>query len=1088
MKRPKLYFNSVELSSCKTLHDGSLTVTRSNKGDYYLTTKILEFYVKTYSYEELLPEIKKILLIRDKQFLEISGVSFPNEEDSNHFVFISKIDECSMFIKYTSSSTNNLAFMSCKEEVELQSSTLNSFGFRYKCLMCYVFGLKFLHDKNIIYKRLSLTSLVINKDMIPKLWDFYESTLISSYMYFDKCHENFLAPEVKLDFLFTKMADIYSLGVIISELFTDKERYGVLNILYKQCTSVVPENRPTIDKILDICLENSQMLSHEDRLEVEEYMKYLTQEDDSTIGNNDVDIYISFMSRYFTDIKKYRYTKNPRDMLLLGEMLVNEYNEQAYGYRYISNASKGNLVEAHIKLCEMHSKKDSIFYDIDKWTKLCEKISHMDSDLAYKFAEYLASKDLKKAYKYYKLAAEKDHPEALLKYALHIKETDPKMYFRYVKRSSDLNISEAIYQLAFAYLNGKGTPKSLRKCLQTISRLSDKRTEIFIEEIREVSKRNTNNTNFKKRSSNNENLKLDRLIMFAIAITDGLLGFQKDVQTSRQILELTASKGYAEAQYELSKILFSQNENKIALDYLLKAVINSFPDALIYYSNIVNDKEEKLKLLERAAKTGSPEGQYLYGVLSGNVSYIESSAEQYHPMAFYNLGRYYQINSNIDLAIKNYEIGMQYRVYPAMHALADIYVEQKRYNEAFSIYKNLYDLREFSVSNKLADLYISGLGVEQCFEKAHEILNNGIKSNCAHCKLSFAKLLFRGFGIKMDQEEAVKIFISLKDELVNSCNALGYAYYFGMGINADKKKAAECFKECYQKYEPCGTINYALMVKNGEIPDYDGSFIKILQEEYVLKHPLACYLMAKEVSSTELYHRAGSYGHIPSLAVIYSGYNDGSNDIEELKKLDQDPQNLICLDWLNYRDDFIIMANINKSIEDYNAFRSRIKYLIGRIYANTDRTKSVSFRDKAKEYFQDAANLGESKAYRKLEELLDVRSVTVDNLCDTSDTSLERDFFDNIMDCDVSKCESSDAKEYDNILDLPYDDANYYSVGSNSYGDSCFESDFSKHENENTMENIDDKFRYLSSNTPLKPQCLFSDLTLYAEETCCELD
>lgn len=134
-------------------------------------------------------------------------------------------------------------------------------------------ALEYLHKRNIIHLDLKPENIFISDENILKIGDFGLSTSegVSPSLH-SEGDKYYMAPEV-LEGLYSKAADIFSLGLIILELAADIElpsngdswqnlRHGdyselslddtsdMLNQLIKEMTHPVPESRPSVEKVL----------------------------------------------------------------------------------------------------------------------------------------------------------------------------------------------------------------------------------------------------------------------------------------------------------------------------------------------------------------------------------------------------------------------------------------------------------------------------------------------------------------------------------------------------------------------------------------------------------------------------------------------------------------------------------------------------------------------------------------------------------------------------------------------------------------------------------------------------------------------
>lgn len=161
-------------------------------------------------------------------------------------------------------------------------------------------GIKCMHDNNFIHNDLKPENIVLMQDLTPKLIDFSFSRQVNKDCIFEEKYSIggspfYSAPEIlpyfnkdyKDFFVYRKANDIYSLGLILYFIISGNEHYdnemrkknskkyenkyiekvkngwlpeldynknefesGVNNIIY-DCLNLKPENRPSIDKIIE---------------------------------------------------------------------------------------------------------------------------------------------------------------------------------------------------------------------------------------------------------------------------------------------------------------------------------------------------------------------------------------------------------------------------------------------------------------------------------------------------------------------------------------------------------------------------------------------------------------------------------------------------------------------------------------------------------------------------------------------------------------------------------------------------------------------------------------------------------------------
>ncbi|XP_066337409.1 receptor like protein kinase S.2-like isoform X3 [Miscanthus floridulus] len=135
---------------------------------------------------------------------------------------------------------------------------------RYQIIKGICEGLCYLHkEKDIIHMDLKPASILLDDDMVPKIADFGISKLICTSD--ERLRQlGYLAPERMSDGVTSRKADIYSLGVIITELVTgSKTKPSITNVLcrWEQRWNKSGERMPSVHQVTK-CLELAQSCLH----------------------------------------------------------------------------------------------------------------------------------------------------------------------------------------------------------------------------------------------------------------------------------------------------------------------------------------------------------------------------------------------------------------------------------------------------------------------------------------------------------------------------------------------------------------------------------------------------------------------------------------------------------------------------------------------------------------------------------------------------------------------------------------------------------------------------------------------------------
>ena len=98
-------------------------------------------------------------------------------------------------------------------------------------------GLKEIHKNHLIHRDFTPDNIFINEDNKVKIGDFGISKIIAANKYTQSRigKQNYFAPEIDMGKKYNNKIDIYSLGCIIYELFTQNEYYIDKNYGEKEC-------------------------------------------------------------------------------------------------------------------------------------------------------------------------------------------------------------------------------------------------------------------------------------------------------------------------------------------------------------------------------------------------------------------------------------------------------------------------------------------------------------------------------------------------------------------------------------------------------------------------------------------------------------------------------------------------------------------------------------------------------------------------------------------------------------------------------------------------------------------------------------
>ena len=142
----------------------------------------------------------------------------------------------------------------CKQNLK-DYIDINDLGINQKVDICkqIINGLKYIHDNNIIHRDLKLSNIFIGFDGIVKIGDFGLATNIYKLKYEEVGTIGYMAPEVLNNKIYGFEADLYSLGIIILEIFkkfqTKMEQILLVKDIKSQFMNIT--NYKEVDKVIN---------------------------------------------------------------------------------------------------------------------------------------------------------------------------------------------------------------------------------------------------------------------------------------------------------------------------------------------------------------------------------------------------------------------------------------------------------------------------------------------------------------------------------------------------------------------------------------------------------------------------------------------------------------------------------------------------------------------------------------------------------------------------------------------------------------------------------------------------------------------
>jgi cGMP-dependent protein kinase len=212
LKRIELQDNSItllDLVPVKLLGQGNfglvfLVINSSNKRLYALKA-IPRRKIDRYGMQENLILERKILLTLDHVMILKMVKSF---KDSKRIYFLTEyVRGCDMF------------------DALREMNTLSDREGKFY-IGCLLLVLEYLHERDIVYRDLKPENVMIEEDGYPKLIDFGISKILSGRTYTVVGTPHYMAPEVILGKGYTYSVDLWSLGIMLYELFCFNVPFG----------------------------------------------------------------------------------------------------------------------------------------------------------------------------------------------------------------------------------------------------------------------------------------------------------------------------------------------------------------------------------------------------------------------------------------------------------------------------------------------------------------------------------------------------------------------------------------------------------------------------------------------------------------------------------------------------------------------------------------------------------------------------------------------------------------------------------------------------------------------------------------------
>lgn len=453
-------------------------------------------------------------------------------------------------------------------------------------------------------------------------------------------------------------------------------------------------------------------------------------------------------------------------------------------------------------------------------------------------------KDLDKAYDYFLESANKtNYPYACYMVYEIIKESNYKkakkeFAFKYLLRAANNNHIAAISDTVEAYMNGIGVAINVSKAYEYALKGMEKEDAYCINVIADFYY--NGNDKLKIKIDYNKALELyqeaqSKGSTYAIYMIGNCYDKLKDYNKAFKYYQEAYDNGYLKAATMLGKCY--EDGKGVASDKLkgfelIKEGSKSKDSFSLYVlarrylygvEGVVElDYKKAIKLLIEANKISPDEDNILLDLA---IAYyknkdFEQALDYYEKtikinpkseIALNNLGHFYEqglivdkdLNKALDYYKKAMDLDYEKSFINAIYLLKDKKCNVYNIDKALEYANNLIKIYPKSEEGigLLADIYIWN---KKDYKKAYELLSK-INRTKTITTLLYGDLFYNGYYVPKDYDEAFKQY-SLANEIADNAavqHRLGRCYYFGHGVNEDKKKAYDYIYQAIQDdYEP----------------------------------------------------------------------------------------------------------------------------------------------------------------------------------------------------------------------------------------------------------------------------------------------
>ncbi|MDQ7057842.1 MAG: tetratricopeptide repeat protein [Ghiorsea sp.] len=471
---------------------------------------------------------------------------------------------------------------------------------------------------------------------------------------------------------------------------------------------------------------------------------------------------------YFTGSNDVRGSSDS-DMMQLGNFA---YQEKRYedAFKWYENAANQGIAEAQFRLSQMYQKGEGVDKDETAATHWLFKAASQgvaqaeyEYAIALEFGRGIKRAQMKEVAVWYEKAAQHAYPEAMLKVA--------KLYF-----------------------SGSGINKDIQQALTWALKAKNKHVadaDTFLKSIIQEVKKLANQGDYPAQH------------MLALMHQRGQ-AVEKDPKLALVWLRKAASKGHADAQYDLGRTL-AQTDPVSALYWLQKAANSDHAQAGYMAAALMATQHDTKQ------KNVSDAWRWLY-----------HGKQMDQPKVVYNLA----------IALHQGQLGLpetnfKYQTWLEQAARGGVTASQNDYAVDLvlhrkSVKKAVFWLRKAAQNDvksqfNLGLIYARGDGITPDDDAAIQWWKQAAENDSARAKMMLGLFYNLGRGVGRSEKEAVHWYeqaAKLGDN--NASYNLGVLYYNGRGIDRDYNKAAAFFHQLAKNGDTAAQNMYASLFLEGQ--------------------------------------------------------------------------------------------------------------------------------------------------------------------------------------------------------------------------------------------------------------------------------